>query len=329
MNWLPSWLRRNAASHWFARIRSGEIGEHDDKVFIDWLETSPANTRSYDDQELAWSLALELEEHPQIARLVEETRSAAARRPGNRLLPFARPRLIAAASTLLLAFAGGALFLMNRTWTAEYVTNAGEQRIVPLEDGSTVTLNTVTQVRVRFSRKGRSVELMKGEALFSVHPDVSRPFSVLAQGGVTTAVGTEFAVDAHGAAAEVSVLEGTVTVRSLGSSPDLAGTRVGAGQAVDYQASGILGEIHSANTERIRAWQANRILFSDKPLSDAIEEYNRYTAKRIVLAAPELKDRRVHGIFRIGDEDAFVHALERALPLRAKYDEQAITLVPR
>jgi ferric-dicitrate binding protein FerR (iron transport regulator) len=48
-----------------------------------------------------------------------------------------------------------------------------------------------------------------------------------------------------------------------------------------------------------------------------------------LLAAPDLKDRRVHGIFRIGDEDAFIHALERALPLRAKYDERAITLVPK
>jgi transmembrane sensor len=260
---------------------------------------------------------------------VEEIPREATEQGSRRRLQFVRPRLIAAVCTLVVAVAAGALFLMNRTWTANYATKAGEQRTVTLEDGSIVTLNTVTEVRVRFSRKWRSVELTKGEALFAVHPDPSRPFTVLAMGGVTTAVGTEFVVDAHGSAAEVSVLEGTVTVRPLISVPGSTGIRVGVGQAVDYQPGGMPGEIHGADLERIRAWRANRILFSDKPLSDAIDEYNRYTAKPIILAAPNLKDRRVHGIFRVGDEDAFVHALERALPLRANYDENAITLVPK
>jgi transmembrane sensor len=64
-------------------------------------------------------------------------------------------------------------------------------------------------------------------------------------------------------------------------------------------------------------------------LADAIEEYNRYSTKPVILEAPELADRRVHGIFRVGDEEAFIHALERALPVRAKRGPDTITLVPR
>jgi transmembrane sensor len=87
--------------------------------------------------------------------------------------------------------------------------------------------------------------------------------------------------------------------------------------------------VHEADTERIRAWQANRLLFSNERLAEAIEEYNRYATKPLILDAPDLADRRVHGIFRVGDEEAFVHALERALPVRAIRGANTITLTPK
>jgi transmembrane sensor len=170
---------------------------------------------------------------------------------------------------------------------------------------------------------------LSGEALFAVHPDADRPFTVLALGGVTTAVGTEFAVQVHGTSAAVTVLEGKVTVRPLAPIPTSQSRQISIGQAVDYGPGGAMGETHDADADRIRAWQAHRILFSDKPLAEAIEEYNRYETRPIILAAPELADRHVHGIFRVGDQEAFIHALERALPLRAKRMDDAVTLVPK
>jgi transmembrane sensor len=319
-NWLT---RTSPGSRWFARIRTASLSEREDKAFVSWLEKSPRNAQRYDDQELAWGLALELADRPEISRLIDE----ALREAAPRARRVARPRLIAAACSIALAVAAALLVEMNRTSTAGYATRVGEQRAIKLEDGSTVTLNTATEIHVRYARRSRSIELIRGEALFAVQPDAGRPFTVLALGDVTTAVGTEFAVELSPSSAAVSVLEGTVSVGP--PSPGTVPARVGAGQAVDYAPGAAPGPPHGADTDRIRAWQASRILFSDKRLEDAVAEYNRYTTTPIVLDAPGLADRKVHGIFRIGDEDAFIHALERGLPLHARRDAHGITLVPR
>lgn len=131
---------------------------------------------------------------------------------------------------------------------SDYRTAVGEQRVVELEDGSTLTLNTASRVHIRYSHFERRIELAGGEILLAVHPDASRPFVVVALDDITTAVGTEFAVETRGTGASVSVLEGTVTVGPLASAHG-APVRVTAGQAVDYKAGAVPGEPRTADSE--------------------------------------------------------------------------------
>ena len=48
----------------------------------------------------------------------------------------------------------------------------------------------------------------------------------------------------------------------------------------------------------------------------AIEQVNRYSAKKVRLADPDLADLHVAGNFIAGDSDLIVDALASALPLR-------------
>ncbi|MBZ4074165.1 FecR domain-containing protein, partial [Escherichia fergusonii] len=61
-----------------------------------------------------------------------------------------------------------------------YRTEIGERRAISLADGSTVELNTNSQVRVRLSKAQRSLILDKGQAMFVVAHDAGRPFVVTA-----------------------------------------------------------------------------------------------------------------------------------------------------
>ena len=70
------------------------------------------------------------------------------------------------------------VFVQNHS--PQYRTAIGEQRIVKLEDGSIVTLNTRSQIKVRFERDRRRIDLIEGEALFEVAHDTARPFQVFA-----------------------------------------------------------------------------------------------------------------------------------------------------
>src|SRR5262249_18713311 len=75
-----------------------------------------------------------------------------------------------------------------------YSTDIGEQRVVSLEDGTRVSLNSVTRIKVDYGARMRSVVLEEGEALFDVAHVPGRPFVVTAGDRKVTALGTRFLV---------------------------------------------------------------------------------------------------------------------------------------
>src|SRR5690606_31765771 len=79
-------------------------------------------------------------------------------------------------------------------------------------DGSIMTLNTLSRAKVRFDHKERIVYLESGEAHFEVAKNKDRPFSVYAEKGRITAVGTAFSVRIDEESVNVAVSEGSVEV---------------------------------------------------------------------------------------------------------------------
>ncbi len=92
----------------------------------------------------------------------------------------------------------------------------GELKVVPLGDGSVVTINTSSRVAVRFTLSQRRVEVLSGQANFAVAKDAARPFIVSAGGGETLAVGTGFDVYQRENSTVVTLIEGRVNVTSPG-----------------------------------------------------------------------------------------------------------------
>jgi transmembrane sensor len=164
--------------------------------------------------------------------------------------------------------------------------------------------------------------------VFAVAKDPSRPFQVQALHGTATAVGTQFDVQVSGESAAVTVLEGTVAVRAS-LSPEAPQVAVSAGQAVDYSLDGKLSAPHSVDLGRIRGWQASHLVFSNVSLAAALEDYNRYRTVPIVLGDPQLGERRINGVFRIGDEQAFLGALQQGLHVRVTRTDSQIVLQPQ
>jgi transmembrane sensor len=323
MNTSPA---RLAAAEWFAQARSADIAAADEPSWLQWIDDED-HQKAYENCELAWELSGELRGSPAIAALLAGAAAARAPHPAT-----AKPRArwhapawqLGLAASLLAVGAFAWLFLTAPT-TAEYRTAVGEQRTVTLADGSTVLLNTDSDVRVQLSRRVRRIELAQGEALFSVSHDPNRPFEVHALQGVTTAVGTQFDVElTHGGAA-ISVLEGTVTVGASGHGTTLPQVAVSAGSGVGYSQEGALSQLHPAEVSRIQGWRTQRMIFNDIPLDTALAEYNRYSRKPIVLGNPALGARHINGVFHIGDEAAFLSALDEGLHLKAtKGDSQTI-----
>ena len=101
--------------------------------------------------------------------------------PGAIEAPTRRRFLLWAGSASAVAASGvGVVWLGLGLPSEAYATQRGEVRLVPLADGSRMTLNTASRAEIRFSRSERRVVLTDGEALFDVAKDAARPFYVVA-----------------------------------------------------------------------------------------------------------------------------------------------------
>jgi transmembrane sensor len=212
-----------------------------------------------------------------------------------------------------------------------YSTAPGEQRRIALADGSQVELNTATQIRVEFTDRARRLTLVQGEALFFVKHDTQRPFEVRAGATNTRAVGTTFDVmylrDRPNATTNVAVLEGHVQVQASTGTLPAPQLDLLTGQATTYAANGGLSPAQSADLSRISSWQSQRVEFRDVTLSNAVDEFNRYTTIPIRISDPSLDNIRVSGVFRFNDMTAFTKALRATFGIDARFQGQEVDLV--
>jgi transmembrane sensor len=272
------------------------------------------------EQERAWALLSAVEDHPRVQEWLASSPAPRAR---------SHVRWAAAAAVLLtIGIVSTIAYLQLRP--PHYETAIGEQRDVLLPDGSRITLNTDTAVTVHYTDAARRIDLERGEAVFSVKHDTKRPFDVTAGETLTRALGTEFNVDMRRDRISVSVIEGVVRVSAIGDAgtnepPGVAALTKGR-TAEMRRGDGRIAET-AADLNRIHAWRARRLEFSDTPLPDALAEFNRYSTAHVVIGTPELQSVRVSGVFSIGDTEAFLFSLREALGAQTLGNADEIVLV--
>src|SRR5262245_16962284 len=210
----PATAISEEAAQWWVTLHSDGCTADEHRAFAEWVTRSPERVEAYLRlASLHGALRSGDVQWPDVATdaLIEEAKTASAevvpleRKPPFevrstalwRRLPVRVGRTVAAGVAAILAFVVAAV------WTylsgpERYQTALGEQRSVILDDGSVVTLNTLSRVEVDFRRERRLIRLVQGEALFKVAPDHARPFDVIAGTTMIRAVGTRFNVDRRG-----------------------------------------------------------------------------------------------------------------------------------
>jgi transmembrane sensor len=168
------------------------------------------------------------------------------------------------------AAAAGVVGMVGFSWqaaAATYSTKRGEIRRVPLGDGSSMTLNTETTARVRFTRSERHVQLVTGEALFDVVRDADRPFMVEVGASTLKASATSFSVSKlAGQAVKVMVRTGSVELIKPDAPAPVA--LVAANTRATLPAAGTTlatQPVAPAEIGRELAWQQGMLSFEDAP----------------------------------------------------------------
>lgn len=303
--------RRKEAADWFARLNQRRVTTDHVRAFSAWRR-DPANAEAFARVEEIWDTAGNLADAPRTAEMVKEAKSRASpstRR--DRLVGVLKP--IGALGALVLVVAG-----MGWAWTlqqpADYATSVGEQRLLVLEDGSRVTLDTASRIAVRYTGGQRLVILAAGQAMFEVEGDPARPFVVRAGNAEVTALGTRFDVRRYGEGARVVLVEGRVAVRD--SAANQRAWSLAPGQQVLTSAPEPV--VAPVDVPVATSWTAGRLIFDNTPVSVAVAEVNRYTRHPIQIQDADVSANRVSGVFDAGDVDGFVAALTDLYPLQSR-----------
>jgi transmembrane sensor len=307
---------RERAAEWLVDLNTSDDVESLWPAFHAWLQQAPENRSTYLELEKVWRISeramapVGRVRSDAATHFTEEVRNGLAKRQ-RRLwtkLALGAGLYMGVLWLALALFVPG--FWRDSGWN-RYVTAYGEHRPVPLSDGSSIDLDTNSCVWVRISATSREVSLERGEALFTVAPDVSRPFTVKVDNDVFTALGTQFAVRREPAGViKTFVLGGRVQVPNHSASPPITADAGFAVEITPTQTS--LRKIGLSAVQQRVAWTQGKIII-DGTLADAVEEFNRYNTRRLEVSNPVYADRHIQGRFKATDPDAFAQTVQSIL----------------
>ncbi|HMI19664.1 MAG TPA: FecR domain-containing protein [Sphingomonas sp.] len=301
------------AADWHERMQNApDAGTR--QGFEAWLAASDAHAAAYDRVSAGQRDA---------AALADETALLALRHEAIKRAMLAPPRHRLRKSTIaagLLLFAAAPLAALGyEQWFARpapapfeqtFRTAIGQQTDVALPDGSTVRLDTNSQLHVAFTAKERRV-VLDGQGWFEVK-DASRPFLIKAADRELSATQGRFDVRTDPGQVRAFADSGTLSLAAGSSSIALG----------DGKLLTVRGE--EASIRRLEqptsftGWRNGMLLFEDVPLAAAVGELNRYRRQAIGIADAQAGALRIIGSFRTVETPAFVDALKAGFPVRVR-----------
>jgi transmembrane sensor len=316
------------AAEWAAKLDSGPLGPDEQAALDGWLE---ADTRHFGAFAKARAVLAFTERAKAFGPEFDPASFQPVMQENSSTSTWLTRRQFALAGGIA-ASAGAMFVVLPSVWralrTRSYETRLGETRIVPLDDGSVVTLNTDSKIEVGYTQDRRGITLVKGEALFDVAKNKLRPFIVDAGGATVRAVGTSFSVTLlPNRPIQVLVREGEVEFKR----PEISGgapVRLTANSKAVAHRDEPVEAIPMARLEVTRelSWRVGRLTFEGETLEAAAATFARYSSIHIEIDDPMLAKETVTGVFVSNDPIGFSKAVALSLGLRAEVKDDAVKL---
>lgn len=341
------------AAEWVERLAGAS--ENDRAEFVEWLRQSPRHVQefllamSWDDllREIDVDREIDLDALIRNATCnnIVPLHSASADAPSanarsitdhssrmrrtRRWWPM-RAMIPAAVAVLVTVIA--LLLSLERT----VITGDAQWKTVELADGSLARVAPLTELRFEFTRQRRLVRLSRGQAMFYVRKDTSRPFLVETETATAQAIGTAFGVTQIEAGRKVSVTvrEGVVAVAKRSNSQDVAAlpsasiplVRIAAGEQAVIDNSHPIAA-HSIDLSTELSWAEERLVLKGT-LGDAVREFNLRNHHQLIVTDPSIERTSLRGIMDAWNPQALVATLESTLHVRSVRKGDETFLMP-
>ena len=319
----PETERRKAleeeAASWLARLDAGTATPESFEV---WRSADPARAAAFLRVASVWTALDQAKLHAPFQESSPEKMPASA-------IPVARQydrRTILRAGVVGgAAVLAGSGFLATRGYAKNASTGIGERRIVRLEDGGSVELNTQSAVSWRVNDEQRYIKLERGEVALTVLPARLSHCSLEAAGCLVELSPGQYGARLREDNLHLFVVDGVALVRRKGASRKAQPVRLASAETATFSATNTRQEPLSPDEMAgLSAWQRGEIILQGQTLEEAVADYNRYLTRKIVLVDPKLAHLRLGGRFLTSDPDAFLRALSTQFGARVRTNDRNV-----
>lgn len=311
-----------AAAAWAARMDRAPLSEPDAEALELWLAEDSRRLGAlmraralFSRTESAWSL--------------EPVFNPRAFKPRPRG-PTRRRLLGWGAGGAVAASVGAVVVGYALTATRSYATERGEVRQVPLSDGSSLTLNTLSEVKIRAGTGDgdrHDIRLVTGEVLLSLADGQPRDCRLrVGDWRIQAAQAAVFVSALPKQPARVTVHRGGVDV----TGPGLAGPlSLAQGCRLVLAGPDLARRIEIVPPDQLGrelAWREGQLAFHDESLGQAVATFARYSRQPIILRDPALADESVSGLFAANDPAGFAQAIGVAFGAEVRVEPDRILI---
>lgn len=320
----------------FARVLTGNPEKNDVQRLEDWASESETNQKTYLIMKEKWEKTNTSISHTYSNRIYQKIQQGTGVAMATERFGWYRyPGRIAAAVALLAGL--GLLFYFMQTKYKASGTDlvisqivkenpSGVKSQVQLPDGTLVWLNAVSSISYlpNFTDTNRLVNL-KGEAYFEVVKDKDRPFRVISDQVVTTALGTSFNIHAHEKdKIKISLSTGKVDVLNIGSNEKVV---LHPGQQATTQRLGF--SVSSFENEKVLAWKDGTIYFDDTGFDEMIATLEKWYGAQFKvqnLSAERRKSLKITGKYPNMSLENILDILSYSLEFEYEIDNKTVTI---
>lgn len=190
----------------------------------------------------------------------------------------------------------------------EYISNRGEKKYIRLEDGTRITLNSATKLRVpsHFNKKSRSIEMV-GEGFFEVAQNPDKPFIIRSNDAQVRVLGTSFNLKSYYEDSFMTVTVTTGKVRVCVDKQDLQLSLLANEHLLISKTDGKISKQVIQKNHYVE-WMNNVLYFDKEPISEVVKSINRTYNCNVVLES-QRSDFLITGTHNRKDVEAILEAI--------------------
>ena len=235
---------------------------------------------------------------------------------------------IAATVTVMLLTAWLLFFFLQPPSYTLYQTAFGETKIISLPDGSSVTLNANSSLRLPSSFMEKRQVWLNGEAFFEVE-EVTRKqqaglikFTVHTERLDVEVLGTAFNVQDWQQKTQVVLSHGSVRLKAANQQE----LTMKPGELVEISDGESAIKKMDVNPELYTSWKENKLLCDDTPLAEIADLIRHRYGKEITFQQESLQDIPVTGTLPLQDLTLLSQVLQESLTINIKVYETEIVI---